>query len=309
MSTQTQTVESNTHVLKQIRDFANDNLQYWFMLPVVATLLTFTIYPFLYNLYLTFVEYVLTNPAAMGEFVGLSNVIGAFSNPTLWTSIGITVMFVVSALVLETILGFMLASLVSGMDRFESFYRIVFLLPMAVAPISLATIGRVMMNAEIGVIPWMINNLTPFAAPQFLGPDFALITVILFDVWQWTPFMFIIMYAGMTSVPEELVEAGRIDGAPIWRIYAHIVIPYMKPVLLVGVLIRMIDLLRSFGLVYSLTGGGPGNATRLFGVHIYETAFSFLDFGAAGSMAIVYMFSIVILSTLFIKVFKFEGVW
>lgn len=309
MSTQSQTVPTHKRFVEQIREFGNDYLPYWFMLPVVATLLTFTIFPFLYNLYLTFVEYTLTDPSSMGEFVGLSNIVGAFSNPTLWTSLGITAAFVVSALVLETALGFVLAVLVNDTERFTGFYRIALLLPMAVAPISLATIGRVMLNAEIGVIPWMINNFTPFVAPQFLGPDWALISVITFNVWQWTPFMFIIMYAGLSSVPEELLEAGRVDGARIWRIYAHIVIPYMKPVLLVGVLIRMIDLLRSFGLVYTLTSGGPGNSTRLFGIHIYETAFSFLDLGAAGAMAIVYMFSIVILSTLFIKVFKFEGVW
>jgi multiple sugar transport system permease protein len=218
-------------------------------------------------------------------------------------------MFVISALVLETAIGFGLASLLKGTDRFTGFYRIVFLLPMAVAPISLATIGRVMLNQEIGVIPWLIESFTPLASPQFLSSDLALMTVVMFDVWQWTPFMFIIIYAGLTSVPEELLEAGRVDGAPIWRIFAHIIIPYMKPVLLVGVLIRMIDLLRSFGLVYSLTSGGPGNTTRLFSIHIYETAFSFLDLGAAGSMAIIYMFSIVILATLFIKIFNFEGVW
>jgi multiple sugar transport system permease protein len=180
---------------------------------------------------------------------------------------------------------------------------------MAIAPISLATIGRVMLNPDIGVIPWLITEFTPFVAPNFLSPDWALITVIAFDVWQWMPFMFIIIYAGLTSVPDGLIDAGRVDGAPLWRIYAHIIIPYMKPVLLVGVLIRMIDLFRSFGLVYALTSGGPGNATRLFSIHIYETAFSFLDLGAAGAMAIVYMFSIVVLSTLFIKIFGFEGVW
>lgn len=309
MSTQTQNVINHKQFVDSIRELGDDYLPVWFMLPVVSTLLTFTVFPFLYNLYLMFVDYDLTNPASQGEFVGLSNITSAFGDPALWTAVGITVMFVISALVLETAIGFGLASLLKGTDRFTGFYRIVFLLPMAVAPISLATIGRVMLNQEIGVIPWLIESFTPLASPQFLSSDLALMTVVMFDVWQWTPFMFIIIYAGLTSVPEELLEAGRVDGAPIWRIFAHIIIPYMKPVLLVGVLIRMIDLLRSFGLVYSLTSGGPGNTTRLFSIHIYETAFSFLDLGAAGSMAIIYMFSIVILATLFIKIFNFEGVW
>lgn len=310
MSTQTRSSPTHKRIARRLRDVGNDYLPAWFMLPVVATLLTFTVFPFLYNLYLAFVEYDLADPLSeTGKFIGLNNVTNAFNNPTLWTAVGVTVTFVLAALVLETAIGFMLAVMLSNTDRFNGFYRIVFLLPMAIAPISLATIGRVMLNDEIGVIPWLIDNLTPFASPGFLGTDMAMLTVIAFDVWQWTPFMFIIIYAGLTSVPEELVEAGRIDGAPTWRIYAHIIIPYMKPVLFVGVLIRMIDLLRSFGLVFTLTSGGPGNSTRLFSIHIYETAFSFLDLGAAGAMAIVYMFSIIILSTLFIKIFKFEGVW
>lgn len=309
MSTQTHGLETQDTLVERVREQFNDNLPIWFMVPVVATLLTFTVFPFLYNLYLTFVEYQLDSPTSKGEFVGLSNLVTAFSNPTIWTAIGITVLFVASALVLETILGFLLAVAVNGAEHFKGFYRIALLLPMGVAPISLATIGRVMLNSEIGVVPWMINSFTPFVSPQFLGSNMALLTTIAFDVWQWTPFMFIIIFAGLTSVPEDLVKAGRVDGAPLWRIYAHIVIPYMKPVLFVGILIRMIDLLRTFGLVYTLTSGGPGNSTRLFSIHIYETAFSFLDLGAAGSMAVVYMFSIVILSTLLINIFEFEGVW
>jgi multiple sugar transport system permease protein len=309
MSLQASEVSQLGVLRERFRDVGDDYLPVWFMLPVVATLLTFTIFPFVYNVYLMFVEYDLSDPTSLGEFAGLSNLVSAFSNPTLWGAVGITLGFVVSALVLETVLGFLLAVLVQGTTRLRGLYRIVLLLPMAVAPISLATIGRVMLNSEIGVIPWLITNFTPFASPQFLSSDLALVTVISFNVWQWTPFMFIIFYAGLSSVPPDLVDAGRIDGAPLWRIYAHIIIPYIKPVLLVGILIRMIDLLRSFGLVYTLTSGGPGNATRLFSIHIYETAFTFLDLGAAGAMAIVYMFSIVAVSTLFIKVFDFEGVW
>jgi multiple sugar transport system permease protein len=309
MSARTRDAPSYKRLLERVQDVGDEYLPVWFMLPVIATLLTFTVFPFLYNLYLMFVEYELTSPESLGEFAGLSNVVNAFGNPTLWTAVGVTVLFVFSALVLETILGFVFAVLVKDIQRFQGFYRVVLLLPMAIAPISLATIGRVMLNPDIGVIPWLITEFTPFVAPNFLSPDWVLITIIAFDVWQWMPFMFIIIYAGLTSVPDGLIDAGRVDGAPLWRIYAHIIIPYMKPVLLVGLLIRMMDLFRSFGLVYALTSGGPGNATRLFSIHIYETAFSFLDLGAAGAMAIVYMFSIVVLSTLFIKIFGFEGVW
>ena len=132
---------------------------------------------------------------------------------------------------------------------------------MAVAPVSLAMIGRIMLDPQLGIIAYAINTYTPFAAPNFLT-NLPLLTVILMDTWNWTPFMFIILYAGMTSVPDELEEAARIDGAPTWRTYVHVIIPYMKPVIFVAFLIRLIDLFRTFGTVYGLTRGGPGNATE-----------------------------------------------
>jgi multiple sugar transport system permease protein len=309
MSTQINNKIDKSSKIKYIRDAFNDNLPYWFMIPVVTTLIIFTIFPFIYNIYLTFVEYDLTDPASRGEFVGVENLIAAFSNPTLWTAVGVTVIFVVLALICETALGFLLAILVNSVERFEDVYRIIILLPMAVAPVSLATIGRVMLNPEIGVIPWLVSTITPISNISFLGPELALITAILLDVWQWTPFMFIIFYAGLSSVPRKLIEAAKADGAPTWRIYWSIIIPYMKPVLLVGILIRMIDLFRSFGTIQALTGGGPGNATRVFSIHLYKTAFSFLDLGAAGSMSVVYMTVIVVISNVYIIGFKFKGVW
>ena len=204
----------------------------------------------------------------------------------------------------------MLAALVTNVSnsRLREFYRVAFILPMAIAPVSLATIGRIMLNTQVGIIPYVITAYTPFAAPNFLA-NLPLATVVAMDTWHWTPFMFIIFYAGLSSVPQQLLEAAHVDGAPLWRRYVHIVIPYMKPVIFVAVLIRLIDLFRAFGTVYSLTQGGPGTATQLVSIQIFETGFKFVNLGQASALAIAYLVGILVICNVVIRYFGFGGVW
>jgi len=294
----------------RLHDIWEDYLPVWFMTPMVIFMLAITVFPGAYDLYLSLTQQDLTRPSTVGMFVGLDNYVRAFGNPDTITAVQNTLIFVFGALTLQTVLGFSLAALVAGVDhRIRGLYRVVFILPMAVAPISLATISRIMLNQEVGVIPYMVNAWTPFAAPNFLGPDWALATVILMNTWNWTPFMFIIFYAGLTSVPEELKEAARVDGAPLWRVYRHVIIPYLKPVLFVAILIRMIDLFRSFGLVFTMTGGGPGEATRLLSIHIFQNAIQYANLGGAAAVAVTYLVFILVICNVLMVLVGFKGVW
>lgn len=311
MSLDTQTARSGaaTRYTNRLRNVWNEHLPKWLAAPMVLIVLLITVFPGIYDLYLSLVHYNYVNPQQVGTFAGLHNFRVIFTDPVVWHSIKVTVIFVTSALFLETVLGFCLAALVTHVSNrwLKSFYRVAFILPMAVAPVTLATIGEIMLNPQLGIIPFLINTYTPFVSPNFLT-DLPLLTVILMDTWNWTPFMFIIFYAGLSSVPEDLIEAGRVDGAPIWRRYVHIVIPYMKPVIFVAVLIRLIDLFRTFGTVYSLTQGGPGNATKLISIQIFQTGFQFLDLGAASALAIVYLIAVLVICNILIRVVGFEGV-
>ncbi|QZP38310.1 carbohydrate ABC transporter permease [Halobaculum magnesiiphilum] len=311
MSTQTQTEAptKNEPRFARVRDLWNEYLPYWFMAPMVIVMAMITVFPGAYDLYLSLIAEPTLN-VLNAEFVGLRNYETAFTRGGAINSFVITITVVASALLLESVLGFVLAALVAGVDSSgaKSFYRVLFIVPMAVAPVSLATIGRIMLNSEIGIIPYVINTATPFAAPAFLS-DVPLLTVVLLDTWNWTPFMFIIFYAGLSSVPETLIEASRVDGAPLWRRYLHVIIPYMKPVVFVAMLIRMIDLFRTFGVVYGLTGGGPGTATQLVSINIYEQMFINNQPGVAAAMAVVYLGLVVALANVVIAKVGFEGVW
>ncbi|QCC49089.1 carbohydrate ABC transporter permease [Halobellus limi] len=310
MSTPTQTTSQGPSGLARLRELWNAYLPYWFITPMVLVMLLITIFPGAYDLYLSLVKYQLTDPNTIGQFNGLANYERVFTSGGAINSFVITITFVAGALALETGIGFVLAALVTGVksDRMKAFYRIIFIIPMAVAPVSLATIGRIMLNTEIGIVPYLVRELTPFVAPNFLS-DVPLLTVILVDTWNWTPFMFIIFYAGMSSVPTTLLEASKVDGAPLWRRYVHVIIPYMKPVLFVAILIRLIDLFRTFGLVFSLTSGGPGTATELVSINIFQTGFTFVDLGGAAAIAIVYLVGIIALCNILIIKVGFEGVW
>jgi len=309
MSTPTQTETAPKSTFARLRDLWNEYLPYWFMAPMVAVMVMITFLPGAYDLYLSLVAEP-TLSVFDAEFVGLRNFETAFTRGGAIHSFVITITVVVSALLLETVLGFVLAALVAGVGsgRAKSFYRVLFIIPMAVAPVSLATIGRIMLNSEIGIIPYVINTGTPFAAPNFLS-EVPLLTVILLDAWNWTPFMFIIFYAGLSSVPKTLIEASRVDGAPMWRRYVHVIIPYMKPVVFVATLIRLIDLFRTFGVVYGLTGGGPGTATQLVSINIYEQMFINNQITVAAAIAVVYLVLVVALCNVIIAKVGFEGVW
>lgn len=309
MSTPTQTETTDKQGLARVRDLWNEYLPYWMIAPMVLVMVMITFFPGAYDLYLSLIEEPTINILA-ADFVGFEHYQTAFTRGGAVHSFVITVTVVVSALFLESILGFFLAAFVAGVEpgRIKSFYRVLFILPMAVAPVSLATIGRIMLNSEIGVIPYVINTLTPMAAPAFLS-DVPLLTVILLDTWNWTPFMFIIFYAGLSSVPDTLVEASRVDGAPLWRRYVHVIIPYIKPVVFVAVLIRMIDLFRTFGVVYGLTQGGPGTATQLVSINIYEQMFINNAPGVAAAIAVVYLIFVIAIANIVIAKVGFKGVW
>ncbi|QCS44916.1 carbohydrate ABC transporter permease [Natrinema versiforme] len=310
--TQTQTEptrETGETRVARLQGVWNEYLPVWFTAPMVLVMVLITFFPGAYNLYLSLIDEPTLN-VFQAEFVGLSNFEAAFTLAGATHSLVITLTLVASALLLETVLGFGLAALVAGVDsdRLQSFYRILFIIPMAVAPVSLATIGRIMLNSEVGIIPYLIETTTPFAAPAFLS-EMPLLTVILLDTWNWTPFMFIIFYAGLSSVPETLLEASRVDGAPLWRRYVHVIIPYMKPVVFVATLIRMIDLFRTFGVVYGLTQGGPGTATQLVSINIYEQMFINVQTTVAAAIAVVYLVMVIAICNIVIAKVGFKGVW
>jgi multiple sugar transport system permease protein len=200
-----------------------------------------------------------------------------------------TLLYAVAALTLEFFLGLALALLVDSLTHGRALVRVSLLAPMLLPPVVAAVIWRLIYNPEFGVLNGMLRQLGFYTAnlTWTSGRTSAMLSVILVDVWQWTPFMFLLLTAGLQSIPTEPLEAARVDGAGYWRTLVDVILPLLKPTILLALLLRSMDLLRIFDQIFILTQGGPGSATETVSLYIYRTAFRFSNFGYAAAMSFV----------------------
>lgn len=263
--------------------------------PAVIVLLLLTIYPLIFA-----IKVSLQTPAGRWTLANFTRLFGDhFFAVALWQ----TFIFTASALVAEFALGLGLALLLDSQIRGRNFFRSLLLIPMMLPPVVVAVIWRLIYNPNFGTINgtlkgWGINtsNLTWIASPSMALPS-----VILVDIWQWTPFMFLILLAGLQAIPQEPYEAAMIDGSSAWQTFWHITLPLLKPAILIALLLRTMDLLRIFDQVFILTQGGPGFATETISLYIYKTAFRFFDFGYAAAMSFVLLILINVVSIGYIR--------
>lgn len=278
---------------------------YLFLAPSVVLLLALTVYPLVY-----IVMICLQRVTPRGTtFVGLANIFRLFQDGFFFRSIWQTLIFTGCALALEMLLGLALALLLDSEIRARGFWRAIFLLPMILPPVVVGVIWRLIYNPSFGVLNGMLQLLgVDIQRWTWLAdPTMALPAVILVDVWEWTPFVFLILLAGLQSIPQEPYEAARIDGSSPWQTFIYITLPLLAPAILVALLLRTMDLLRIFDQVFILTQGGPGFATETISLYIYKTAFRFYDFGYAAAMSLALLGVTMILCRLYIRFLKHEG--
>lgn len=273
-------------------------LPYLLLAPAVLVLLLLTIYPLVYAVTIS-----LQNRA--GGWT-LANFARLFSDHFFGVALLQTFAYTATALVIELILGLGLALLLDNQIRARNLFRALLLIPMMLPPVVVAVVWRLIYNPNFGAINgtlkgWGIDtsNLTWIASPMMALPS-----VILVDVWQWTPFMFLILLAGLQAIPQEPYEAAMIDGSSAWQTFRYITLPLLKPAILVALLLRTMDLLRVFDQVFILTQGGPGFATETISLYIYKTAFRFFDFGYAAAMSFVLLVLINFLSIGYIRMLR-----
>lgn len=200
-----------------------------------------------------------------------------------------TLVYALAALTLEFFLGLALALLVDSLVHGRALVRVSLLAPMLLPPVVAAVIWRLIYNPEFGVLNGMLRQLGINTAnlTWTSGRTSAMFSVILVDVWQWTPFMFLLLTAGLQAIPTEPLETARVDGAGYWRRLVDVIVPLLKPTILLALLLRSMDLLRIFDQIFILTQGGPGSATETVSLYIYRTAFRFSNFGYAAAMSFV----------------------
>lgn len=248
--------------------------------PALVVLAALSIYPMIY-----LIEVSLTGSHGFT----ISNYTRLFEDRLFRVAAGQTLLYAVVALTLEFFLGLALALLVDSLTRGRSLIRVGLLTPMLLPPVVAAVIWRLIYNPEFGVLNGTLRQLGINTAnlTWTSGRNSAMLSVILVDVWEWTPFLFLLLTAGLQALPAEPLEAARVDGAGYWQTLRDVVLPLLKPVILLALLLRSMDLLRIFDQIFLLTQGGPGSATETISLYIYRTAFRFSNFGYAAAMSFV----------------------
>ncbi len=248
--------------------------------PTVVLLLALSIYPLVYS-----VKVSLTGPAGFS----LTNYARLVQDRLFLQALAQTLLYTAVALAIEFVLGLALALLIDSLGRGRAFFRAGLLAPMLLPPVVVAVIWRLIYNPQFGVLNGTLRELgiNTSALTWTSGEGGALASVILVDVWEWTPFLFLLLSAGLQALPHEPLEAARMDGASPWQIFRDIVLPLLKPVMTLAILLRAMDLMRIFDQIFILTQGGPGFATETVSLYIYRTAFRFFNFGYAAAMSFV----------------------
>jgi multiple sugar transport system permease protein len=288
---------------QKIRTIKKDRTELYMLTPALIALGIISFFPLFYTIYLTFFNFTIS--ISEPNFVGLSNWVKILKNPTFWLSWGRTAVFALTALSLELIFGVANALIVYYLPKGGHFVLTLLMLPIFVAPVVAGLLGRFMLNSTYGVYAWVLSHLG-YTNEIFGRPVAAMAALILIDVWEWTPLIFLIVFAGLQSLDVETLEAAEVDGANIYQKLVRIILPLASRTILVALLVRAMDILRYVDTINIITQGGPADATKTAGYHLMEVAFRFQDFGKAGVLGIIMIVVITQLSRIFVKRMRME---
>ena len=255
--------------------------------PAVLVMAAACLYPVLTAFQLAGFKWEMGTPWSSAQWVGLDNFISAFSNEQVWSSLWTTLLFAGVCVSAEMVLGIALALALEHPVRGMAVFRTIFILPMMIAPIAVGLAWRYMFDAQFGLINALLG-LFDFKAMTWLAdPSLAFVAIVIADIWQWTPFVFIMMLAALASVDSAVLEAARMDGANWWQQIFLVKLPMVMHVIAITLMMRLIDAFRVLEVIYVLTFGGPGNSTEILALHIYKTAFVGQQMGVAAAVSVL----------------------
>jgi multiple sugar transport system permease protein len=269
----------------------------WFYIgPAMLFMAAACLYPVVSAFQLGFYDWSMGTPWQEAKWVGLSNFVSAFSNPRVWSSLWTTLQFAFVAVTAEMLLGIALALALEHPVRGLALFRTLFILPMMIAPIAVGLAWRYLFDAQFGLINALLVRLGFTAKTWLADPSLAFISIVVADIWQWTPFVFIMMIAALANVDKSVIEASRIDGATWWQSTVKVKLPMVMHVIAITLMMRLIDAFRVLEVIYVLTFGGPGDSTEILALHIYKTAFVGQQLGVAAAISVLLLVVVALLS-------------
>ncbi len=271
-----------------------------FLVPALLVLIIVQGYPLVYSAYFSTVDWSLAKSTEPGAFIGFANYTKAFTDKVFLDAVNVTVVFALAATALEMLIGFLLAYLTIGESVLLQIARTILIMPMVIAPVAVGTLWRMILSARAGLLNYGLS-LVGIAGPDWLGnPNLSLVSLVIIDVWEWSPFVMVIYVAALSSLPIEPFRAAAVDGASRWQIFRHITLPLLLPVTLLTLMFRLIDTLLTLDIVYTTTYGGPGFKTHTLTFWIYQQGLRYFNISYAAATSWILLIACLSIAVVFL---------
>lgn len=271
-----------------------------FVTPAALTVLVLLGYPVAYTLYMSFHKWFVSSVEGP-TWLGVDNYVLLLRDERFLGAVWHTAIFTVAALALQITLGVVMALLFNEEFPGRGLGRTLFLLPMAATPVAIALVWMMLLDPGIGLINWVLNSLS-LPAPLWVGDTgLVLFTLALVDTWQWTPLVMLIVLSGLAALPKDPYESAVVDGASSWQMFWHITLPLLRPTVAVAALFRLIDALKTFDIIYIITGGGPAWASETLNIFSFNQGFVYFHMGYASAALVVFLTIILVISLLLLR--------
>lgn len=276
--------------------------------PAVLTVSALILFPLVYSLILSFYKWRLLDINLPKEWFGLGNFVRLFSDEALGVALVNTIYFVVGAVGVELVLGFVIALALFNINQGRKLANAIILLPMIITPVITALLWRYVLDPQFGVVAQFMTLAGSHGGIDVWGSSaLALPGLMLVDIWQWTPFVILVLHAGMLTISQEQFEAAAMDGAGQLRTAWSVILPAIMPQILLVLLFRTMDTYRVFDTVFVLTRGGPRDASETLGLYTYRTGFSYTDMGYAMALSILILVTVAAISAVYVRLLRREG--
>lgn len=271
-----------------------------FMLPSLIALMLVLAVPLVYSLITSFFDTNLKHPG-LGNFIGLQNYAEVLHDSYFTKSVGTTLIFTVCVVVIEFLVGLVIALLLNNIRKARNLLFTVIIVPMMITPIAVGLIWRLLLHSDLGIVNYLLSLIGISGKAWLADSSLALGTVMFIDIWQNVPYMVLVILAGLVTLPTDPYEAAAIDGSSRLQSFFSLTVPMMMPTFSVVLLLRSITALKTYDLIFVLTRGGPGTTTEVISYHIYQQAFRYLEIGKASSMSYLLLLLIVPIAFFFIR--------
>ena len=269
---------------------------YWpFVIPALVVVLAVLVFPWVFTIWMSLNEWKVGSPTT---FVGLANYLRLPQDPRFVEAVGHTLVYTALSVLLPLIFGTFAAVVFHANFAGRGMMRGIFIMPMMATPVAIALVWTMMFHPQLGVLNYLLSLVGIPPQLWVFHPSTVIPSLVLVETWQWTPLVMLIVLGGIAAIPTEPYESAQIDGANLWQMFRYITLPLIMPFLFIAAMIRMIDAVKSFDIIFAITQGGPGSASETINLYLYSVAFSYYDLGYGSAIAVVLFLLVVALAAL-----------